>query len=136
MRERELLSLEPQEDLVDLAVEGEGASRRLALVQEVQHHPLSGKVLHVDFHQVAEDEKVTVTVPVETSGDVFYGFFASIIDFLADRPGIGIRPREPGIYVMKSDIARQGGRMVLLPGWLLTLGTLGIGAGIWVVRRR
>src|SRR5256885_1436182 len=28
--------------LVDLAVEGEGASRRLALVQEVQHHPLSG----------------------------------------------------------------------------------------------
>src|SRR5207249_5219367 len=55
--------------LVDLAVEGEGASRRLALVQEVQHHPLSGKVLHVDFHQVAEDEKVTVTVPVETSGE-------------------------------------------------------------------
>src|SRR6266581_1050519 len=55
--------------LVDLEVEGEGASRRLALVQEVQHHPLSGKVLHVDFHQVAEDEKVTVTVPVETSGE-------------------------------------------------------------------
>jgi len=55
--------------LVDLAVEGEGATRRLALVQEVQHHPLSGKVLHVDFHQVAEDEKVTVTVPVETSGE-------------------------------------------------------------------
>jgi len=55
--------------LVDLAVEGEGASRRLALVQEVQHHPLSGKVLHVDFHQVAENEKVTVTVPVESSGE-------------------------------------------------------------------
>src|SRR5437016_10939818 len=55
--------------LVDLAVEGEGASRRLALVQEVQHHPLSGKVLHVDFHQVAEDEKVTVMVPVETAGE-------------------------------------------------------------------
>src|SRR6266536_2520401 len=55
--------------LVDLAVEGEGASRRLALVQEVQHHPLSGKVLHVDFHEVAADEKVTVTVPVETTGE-------------------------------------------------------------------
>jgi large subunit ribosomal protein L25 len=55
--------------LVDLAVEGETKSGRLALVQEVQHHPLSGKVLHVDFHEVAENEKVTVTVPVETTGE-------------------------------------------------------------------
>src|SRR5213593_2255778 len=55
--------------LVDLAVEGDSNSGRLALVQEVQHHPLSGKVLHVDFHEVAEDEKVTVTVPVETTGE-------------------------------------------------------------------
>src|SRR5438270_5098568 len=55
--------------LVDLTVEGEAKSRRLALVQEVQHHPLSRKVLHVDFHEVAENEKVTVTLPVETSGE-------------------------------------------------------------------
>ena len=55
--------------LVELAVEGEATGQRLALVQEVQHHPLSGKVLHVDFHQVAENEKVTVTVPVETTGE-------------------------------------------------------------------
>jgi large subunit ribosomal protein L25 len=38
-------------------------------VQEVQHHPLTGKVLHVDFHEVAENEKVTVLVPVETVGE-------------------------------------------------------------------
>ena len=55
--------------LVDLAVEGGSGGQRLALVQEVQHHPLSGKVLHVDFHEVAEDERVTVTVPVETVGE-------------------------------------------------------------------
>ncbi|MBI3191581.1 MAG: 50S ribosomal protein L25, partial [Pedosphaera parvula] len=42
---------------------------RLALVQEVQHHVLSGKVLHLDFHEVVETEKVTVTVPVETIGE-------------------------------------------------------------------
>ena len=53
--------------LVDLAVEG--STQRLALVQEIQHHPLSGEVLHVDFHEVAENEKVTVTVPVETVGE-------------------------------------------------------------------
>jgi len=55
--------------LVDLSVENDARSKRLALVQEIQHHPLSGKVLHVDLHEVAENEKVTVQVPVETVGE-------------------------------------------------------------------
>jgi large subunit ribosomal protein L25 len=52
-----------------LSVENDARSKRLALVQEIQHHPLDGKVLHVDFHEVAENEKVTVQVPVETTGE-------------------------------------------------------------------
>ena len=55
--------------LVDLSVDNDARSKRLALVQEIQHHPLDGKILHVDFHEVAEDEKVTVQVPVETTGE-------------------------------------------------------------------
>jgi len=55
--------------LVDLQVQDDARPKRLALVQEVQHHPLSGKVLHVDFHEVAENEKVTIMVPVETVGE-------------------------------------------------------------------
>jgi len=55
--------------LVDLAVKDNARPKRLALVQEVQHHPLDGKVLHVDFHEVAENEKVIVSVPVETTGE-------------------------------------------------------------------
>ena len=55
--------------LVDLTVEKDARSKRLALVQEVQHHPLSGKVVHVDFHEVAETERVTIFVPVETIGE-------------------------------------------------------------------
>ena len=55
--------------LVDLAVKDDSRPKRLALVQEVQHHPLSGDVLHVDFHEVAENEKVTIMVPVETVGE-------------------------------------------------------------------
>jgi large subunit ribosomal protein L25 len=54
--------------LVDLSIDGQEAAKRLALVQAIQHHPLTGKVMHVDFHQVAEDEKVTVTLPVESVG--------------------------------------------------------------------
>jgi len=55
--------------LVDLAVKDDSRPNRLALVQEVQHHPLTGKVLHVDFHEIAETEKVTVSIPVETMGE-------------------------------------------------------------------
>lgn len=55
--------------LVDLSVENDSKPRRLALVQEVQHHPLSGKVLHVDLHEVVESEKVTIMAPLETVGE-------------------------------------------------------------------
>ncbi len=55
--------------LVDLHVETDARSKRLALVQDIQHHPLTGRVVHIDFHEVAEDEKVTVSVPVETTGE-------------------------------------------------------------------
>lgn len=55
--------------LVDLEVTGDARPKRLALVQEIQHHALSGNTLHVDLHEVAENEKVTIMVPVETSGE-------------------------------------------------------------------
>jgi len=55
--------------LVDLSIENDERAKRLALVQEIQHHPIDGKVLHVDFHEVAENEKVLVNVPVETIGE-------------------------------------------------------------------
>ncbi len=55
--------------LVDLTVKGDSGAKHLALVQEVQHHPLNGKVLHVDFHAVSADERVTIMVPVETTGE-------------------------------------------------------------------
>ena len=55
--------------LVDLSLENDPRAKRLALVQEIQHHPLSAKVLHVDFHEVSANEKITVSVPVETTGE-------------------------------------------------------------------
>ena len=52
--------------LVDLAV---GSDVHLAMIQEVEHHPLTGEVLHVDFHKVSADEPVTLIVPIETVGE-------------------------------------------------------------------
>ncbi len=55
--------------LVDLSVENDPRAKRLALLQDVQHHPLNAKVVHIDLHEVAENEKVTVQVPLETTGE-------------------------------------------------------------------
>lgn len=55
--------------LVDLTVDKDARAKRLALVQEIQHHALSGQVLHIDFHEIKEDEKVSVSVPVEAIGE-------------------------------------------------------------------
>ncbi len=56
--------------LVDLAItDGGSTTSRLALIQEVQHHPLKRNVLHVDFHAVKADEKLHAEIPVATLGE-------------------------------------------------------------------
>jgi large subunit ribosomal protein L25 len=55
--------------LVDLTVDKDAKAKRLALVKEVQHYALTGKVVHIDFHEISESEKVTVMVPVEPVGE-------------------------------------------------------------------
>ncbi|MFN2624047.1 MAG: 50S ribosomal protein L25 [Chthoniobacterales bacterium] len=51
--------------LVELEV---GGQSRLALVQEVQHAPVGGAVLHIDFHAVSQDEVIQADVPLEPTG--------------------------------------------------------------------
>lgn len=52
--------------LVELEIAGE--ANRLAMVQEVQHAPIGGDVLHVDFHAVSMDEMIEADVPLEPTG--------------------------------------------------------------------
>jgi large subunit ribosomal protein L25 len=55
--------------LVDLSVDKDSRPKRLALVQEIQHHPISGAMLHLDLHEISETEKVTVSLPVVPTGE-------------------------------------------------------------------
>src|SRR5215475_9529266 len=53
--------------LVELEIAGE-KSNRAALVQEVQHSPVGGEIVHVDFHAISMDETIQADVPLEPSG--------------------------------------------------------------------
>ena len=56
--------------LVDLHIEETGGIRnRLALIQEVQHHPVTDGILHVDFHEVSLTEKLRTVVPIHPMGE-------------------------------------------------------------------
>lgn len=61
-----LQSSESENVLVDLTIEG--GKSRLAMVQEVQHHPIKDTVLHVDFHEVRQDQKIQAYVPIHEEG--------------------------------------------------------------------
>jgi large subunit ribosomal protein L25 len=53
--------------LVELEIDGEEPNRS-ALVQEIQHSPVGGDILHIDFHAISMDEKIYAEVPLEAIG--------------------------------------------------------------------
>jgi large subunit ribosomal protein L25 len=56
--------------LVNLEIEDGGKSGgRLALINEVQHHPVNQAVLHVDFQAVSMNETLVAEVVIEPTGE-------------------------------------------------------------------
>lgn len=56
--------------LVNLEIEeGGAAAGRLALINEVQHHPVNRSILHVDFKAVSVNEALVAEVVIEPVGE-------------------------------------------------------------------
>lgn len=45
-----------------------GDVKKTAVVKELQFHPLSGNVQHIDFLEVSEQKPVTVEIPIQLTG--------------------------------------------------------------------
>ncbi|MGE0085151.1 MAG: 50S ribosomal protein L25 [Desulfococcaceae bacterium] len=54
--------------LFNLRVENGESSTRIAMLKELQTHPVSRNYIHADFYQVNMDRKIRVNVPVTTKG--------------------------------------------------------------------
>jgi large subunit ribosomal protein L25 len=54
--------------LIDLSIEGEGESQ-LAIVKDMQRHPIRQTVDHVDFLLIRRDQAITVDVPLVAEGE-------------------------------------------------------------------
>ena len=56
--------------LVDLEInDGGKTTNRLSLIQEVQHHPVRGDVIHIDFHAVSMTEEIEAEIVLEPAGE-------------------------------------------------------------------
>ena len=55
----------PDVFLIDLDVEGTKTS---CILQDIQFHPVTDKILHIDFLEVFADKEVTVEIPVVLKG--------------------------------------------------------------------
>ena len=45
-----------------------GGENKKAIIKEIQFHPTTDKVLHVDFYEITEDKDIVIGVPVKLNG--------------------------------------------------------------------
>lgn len=56
----------PDVFIVELDIEGQ---KYRAVMQDLQFHPVTDKLLHLDFLEIFDDKEVTVTIPVQLEGN-------------------------------------------------------------------
>jgi large subunit ribosomal protein L25 len=54
--------------ILSLDIDGSNEGTILTLVRDIQHHPVSGDVLHMDLQRISIDEKLHIGVPIELAG--------------------------------------------------------------------
>jgi len=55
----------PEVNFVDLEI---GDLKAKAIMQDIQFHPLTEKILHIDFLQLFDKKEVTIEIPVKLTG--------------------------------------------------------------------
>ena len=56
-------------DVHTVVIELEDGKQHNAIMQDIQFHPVSDKILHVDFFRLFEDKEVTMDIPVRIVGN-------------------------------------------------------------------
>lgn len=65
---KNLLFLQRRNAVVTLEVEGDNKGTRQVLVKEIQKHPVTDRLIHVDFFEIELDKALDFSVPVEFTG--------------------------------------------------------------------
>jgi large subunit ribosomal protein L25 len=77
--------------LVNLEIE-DTKENQLALIQEVTHNPLTGNIVHMDFHAVKENEVMHAHVSINLVGDAAGVKAGGLLEFLTHSLNITCLP--------------------------------------------
>ena len=55
-------------DVHTVVIELEGGEKLDAVLQDIQFHPVTDAILHIDFYQIYEDKEISMEIPVHTVG--------------------------------------------------------------------
>jgi large subunit ribosomal protein L25 len=50
------------------SIELESGEKYAAMLQDIQFHPVTDRILHVDFYQIFDDKEITMNIPVQLEG--------------------------------------------------------------------
>ena len=108
----------PDVFIVELNIEGE---TKRAIMQDIQFHPVTDKILHIDFLEVFNDKEVTVSIPVilnglaigvRNGGNLMFRrrkiITRGLIDNLPDVIEINIEDIKIGQFIYIKDIEVEG----------------------------
>ena len=79
--------------LVNLTIEDTGETR-LAHIQDVQHNPLTGAIIHLEFHAISENERIHANIPLELVGDAAGVKAGGLLEHLVHKLEVQCLPKD------------------------------------------
>jgi len=88
----------PLNTIIDLAIEGDSGPTRKVLIRGLQKDPVTGDLLHLDFHHIPLDKPITLTIPVRAVGvPIGVKNFGGIVEHIRREVDISCLPTDiPG----------------------------------------
>jgi len=121
----------PDTFLVELSIDG---TLTRAIMQDIQFHPVTDKILHIDFLEVFADKAITVSVPVilegvspgvKNGGNLMFRrpkiITKGLVANLPDAITISIEELKIGMFVYIKDIIVEGCELIA-PGNSVVVG--------------
>lgn len=108
----------PDVFVVELSINGE---KKRAIIQDIQFHPVTEKILHIDFLEVFDDKPIVVSVPVilnglavgvRNGGNLMFRrrkiITKGLVNNLPDSIEIDIKDLEIGQFIYIKDLSVEG----------------------------
>jgi len=123
--------------ILNLKIEGAKKDSGKTIIRDIQYHPVSRDILHVDFQHISMTKMITVNVPIETVGEsVGVKVDGGILDFvlreveveclpvnIPDAIKVDVAALEIGNSIQVSDLSVEDARIVADPeATVITIG--------------